>query len=139
MKLAPLLHRIAVHSLLASASLSFSTACVATSPIEHDLQQGERGTSRGSGYPINVVVAVNGAAVAGAAVTVKSSKNKTMIKTTDAGGFASFTLEAGDYIVTVTSDIGSASTTMHVVASTTPLIVPLVLTTAAKSRPPQNR
>jgi hypothetical protein len=88
---------------------------------------GDRGTTRGGGTPVKVVVKSGGVAVHGITVNASMSGSGTVSETTGSNGVASFTLAAGKYKVTASNNSGSATASVTVVESTTTEIVPLAL------------
>ena len=90
---------------------------------------GDRGTTRGDGSPVKVIVKSHGAAVVGITVTATGTTAgaKAVSKATGSDGVASFTLAAGAYTVSASNDAGSATKNVTVVESTTAEIVALAL------------
>ncbi len=89
---------------------------------------GSHSGTRGGGGPVQAVVKLNGAPVAGVTVTFTATKSVTA--TTDANGVASINLIAGHYTVTASNASGTATKKIVVVDSTTPVIVGLSLAPA---------
>ena len=88
---------------------------------------GDRGTTRGGGSPVKVVVKSHGTAVAGITVTAAAAEAAAVSKITGHDGVASFALAAGTYTVSASNDAGSATKSVKVVDSTTAEIVALAL------------
>jgi len=95
---------------------------------------GSSGGVRGDAYPVEVVVTSGDQPEVGIAVTFTETDIAAdpVSATTDSDGVASVTLVAGSYTVAASSGDGSATTSIEVVASTDPLIVPLALAPAAQ-------
>ncbi len=84
------------------------------------------GGTRGDGTPVQVVVKLDGAPVAGVTVTLKAKSSVTA--TTSDNGVATTSLLPGRYTVTASNDSGSATKVVIVTKSTTTVIVSLALT-----------
>lgn len=92
---------------------------------------GDRGTTRGGGTPVKVIVKSDGVAVPGISVSAKGVDGNAVLQTTGADGVAAFTLPAGHYTVSAVGDSGSASKSLSVVESTSTEIVGLALSHTA--------
>lgn len=97
---------------------------------------GDRGTTRGDGTPVKVVVKFHGTAVAGITVSAQATGKAAVTKTTGADGVAAFTLVAGHYTVHASNGEGAASKSISVVDSTSTEIVSLALAPIAAQHTP---
>ena len=88
---------------------------------------GDRGTTRGGGSPVKIIVKSDGVAVAGITVSAQAAGSAAVSKTTGADGVASFLLVAGHYTAQAGNGMGAASKSFNVVESTTAEIVALAL------------
>ena len=91
---------------------------------------GDRGTTRGGGSPVKVIVKSNGVAVAGVTVSALTTGSAAVMEKTGADGVASFTLVAGHYTISASSS-ASATKSVNVVESITTEIVALALAPTA--------